>query len=174
MYEKEKIKAEELCADKLGYMDGTKKGESLLHIEAFEYYYSLGNARDIDKVAKAFNKSPRTIASWRAKFGWVERIKMRDIEVSKKLVQQTTAQAIDEKVRYRKIIKLAMAKMIQEIQSEDFKTKGIQDLERLIKLDMLLLGENTEKVEVTNNVVTEDDRKALNDLSKNISSLVDL
>ena len=67
-----------------------------------------------------------------------------------------------------------MAKMIQEIQSEDFKTKGIQDLERLIKLDMLLLGENTEKVEVTNNVVTEDDRKALNDLSKNISSLVDL
>lgn len=174
MYEKEKARADELCADKLGYMDGTKKGESMLHIEAFEYYYALGNKRNWEAVAKEFNKSPRTIASWGTKFGWRERIKMRDIEVSKKLVQQTTAQAIDEKLKYRKVIKLAMAKLIKEIQSDDFKTKGIQDLERLIKLDMLLLGENTEKVEVTNNVVTEEDRKALADLSKNIGSFVDL
>ena len=174
MFEKEKEKVDSQIANKLGYMDGSRKGEKMLHIEAFEYYYALGNDRNWEAVGKKFNRSPRTVASWGTKFDWQERIKLRDIEVSKKLVEHTTNAVVDEKAKYRKIIKLAMSKIIKELQEEDFRTKGIQDLERLVKLDLLLLGENTEKVEVENNhTVSEEDRKALKQLSDNIAGYVD-
>ena len=175
MYEKEQLEAHEEVANKLSYLDGSRQGEKMIHIEAFEYYYALGNDRTCALVGKKFNKNPRTISQWCSKFNWVERVKMRDIEVSKKLVEKTTNAIIDEKANYRKVIKLAMAKMIKELQSEDFKSRGIQDLERLIKLDMLLMGENTEKVEVENkHAITQEDKEALKTLSNNIGSFLKL
>ena len=175
MYDKEKDEAHEELANKLSYLDGSRPGEKMIHIEAFEYYYALGNSRNCALVGKKFNKNPRTISQWCTKFNWVERVKMRDIEISKKLVEKTTNAILDEKANYRKVIKLAMSKMIKELQADDFKSKGIQDLERLIKLDMLLMGENTEKVEVENkHAITNEDRQALKELSNNIGGLLKL
>lgn len=173
MYEKEKEIIDTEIANKLGYMEPQSKQEKLYHTEAFEYYYSLGAERTLEKVAKYLKKNNRTISNWNRQFNWQERVKMRDIEVSKKLAEKTTNAIVDEKANYRKVIKLAMGRLIKELQDEDFKSKGIQDLERLIKLDMLLMGENTEKVELDNKQsISEADRQALKQLSDNIAGFI--
>lgn len=173
MFEKEREEIDETIADKMGYMEGLSKDEKMIHIEAFEYYFSLGGERSYSLVAKKFNKNYRTISQWANRFNWKERIVIRDAEVSKRLSEKTTNAVIDEKANYRKVIKLAMAKLIKELQEEDFKSKGIADLEKLVKLDMLLLGETTEKVELDNKqIIEEKDRQALKELNKNISNFV--
>lgn len=173
MFEEMKDKIDEEIANKMNYGEPKKQEEKLYHIEAFEYYYALGNDRTLAKVAKYLKKNQRTVYNWSRQFGWQARIKERDEEVAKKLVEKNKEAVIDEKVQYRKVIKLAMAKLIKELQSEDFKSKGIQDLERLIKLDLLLTGEATEKVELDNKQsITEEDRQALKELTTSISGFM--
>jgi len=117
--------------------------ETLQHKEAFEYYYSLGETRNIVSVAGRFNVGSRTIERWSAAFNWQERLVQRDIEISKGLEKKTNTTVLNEKANYRRIIKEAIAKMT------DVEVCNIKDLDTLVKLDLLLMGEATEKNETT-------------------------
>ena len=119
--------------------------ETLKHKEAFEYYYCLGDSRGYREVTQKFNVTLTSIANWGKAFNWQERIIQRDIEVSKKLEKKTNTTVINEKANYRKIIKDSLANI-------KMKPESIRDMEILIKLDLLLMGEATEETTVNNKV----------------------
>lgn len=115
--------------------------ETLQHKEAFEYYYSLGEVRKLTAVSLRFNCGKRTIEGWSKNFNWQERITQRDIEISKGLEKKTNTTILNEKANYRRIIKEAIKGM------GDIKVLNPKDLGTLVKLDLLLMGEATEKTE---------------------------
>ncbi|WP_455920510.1 hypothetical protein [Priestia megaterium] len=121
--------------------------ETLKHKEAFEYYYSLGEKRTYQKVADQFDTSKTTVYKWSTNFGWIERVAQRDIDVAKKLEKKTNNTVADEKARYRTIIKGAIADFAKRLQDKEIVVDSVLDLERLVKLDLLLMGEPNERVE---------------------------
>lgn len=113
--------------------------ETLQHKEAFEYYYSLGVQRNLPAVSLRFKCGKRTVEIWSKEFNWQERILQRDIDIGKELVTKTNTTVLDEKANYRKIIKDAISSM------GTVRAESAKDLEILVKLDLLLMGEATEK-----------------------------
>jgi hypothetical protein len=115
--------------------------ETLQHKEAFEYYYSLGENRSLPQVAQRFTVSTTSLKKWSGSFNWQERILQRDIEIGKKLVTKTNSTVLDEKANYRKIIKDAINSM------GTVRAESAKDLEILVKLDLLRMGEARDKTD---------------------------
>jgi predicted DNA-binding protein YlxM (UPF0122 family) len=121
------------------------KEETLLHKEAFEFYYSLGSDRSITQVAHKFNVTRSAIAKWSKSFDWQDRIKIRDIEISKKLQQKTDTTIISTKANYRKIIQASIATYVDALKNKGITVRTIRDLVDLMKLDLELLGETPQE-----------------------------
>ena len=103
----------------------------------------------------------RTLKSWSKAFNWQKRIEQRDIEIGNKLEKKTNKIVLNTKADYRKEIQNSMKVLIGAIRTAftkgiDGKLKlniavtSINDLnqiinstEKLIKLDMDLIGEGT-------------------------------
>jgi len=113
--------------------------ESSIHREAFEYYYSLGNERSVEAVAEKYDCLPDTVRKWRRKYLWDERVSQRDIETGESSVTPV-------KVDYRVIINLLMENVADRIENGEIKVNTVADFERLVKLDLLLMGEVTSRV----------------------------
>lgn len=117
--------------------------ETLQHKEAFEYYYSLGDSRSFKLVESKFKVSNMSVARWSKAFNWQERITQRDIEISKGLEKKTNTTILNEKANYRRIIKESISGI------GEIKINNPKDLDTLVKLDLLLMGEATEKSETS-------------------------
>jgi len=130
--------------------------ETLRHKEAFEFYYVLGDSRSYMQVAQQFNVSKTSVAKWAKAFNWQERIEQRDIENSHRLAEKTDSIIVNEKANYRKIIKASIFKYVEALKAGGVKVNTVADLDRLIKADLLLMGEVTDRTEV---------RSVLDDLS---------
>lgn len=143
-----------------------KQVEGTLQREAFEYYYSLGGERNLEKVAEKFNKSVRTVYGWSSAFNWQERVQQYDIEASRRMREQTIQSVVEEKANYRKIIKLAISDFVKRLRDGEVTVTTINELEKLIKLDLTLMGEATEisKNENTNGL-TEADRQLIKEVA---------
>lgn len=128
--------------------------ENTLQREAFDIYYMLGDKRSLKAVAEAIGRTERTVAGWSRSFSWVDRVKQRDIEEAKNNGGDTlNKQTTDVKVRYRILMNNLLAKASEKIAKGELAIRNIQDLERVVKLDLLLMGESTENT--TNNSTTE-------------------
>lgn len=137
------------------------KVETLRHKEAFEYYYSLGEKRNLIDVAEHVGVSKTAAEGWSSDFGWRDRVVQRDIDNAKKLEKKTNKAVIDEKAKYRQIIKAGIAAWVNRFQNGEIELKTVKDLECLVKLDLLLLGEATEKGEITGQVNVSDERRII-------------
>lgn len=154
------------------------KRETALMTEAFCYYYTLGDDRNYRNVAQQFHKSERAVRFWADSFDWAGRVAEKDRLVAAELERKTLKDIIDSKANYRKIIKLAVKNLVDNLTETDeqgnpkMKITSISDLEKLVKLDLTLMGEYTEitkvKSENAGSVLTEADRKALQDLTRAI------
>lgn len=121
--------------------------ETLRHKEAFEYYYSLGENRSYQKVADHFHTSKKTVYTWSINFGWQERVQQRDMEIARQIEKKTTTAVVDEKAKYRTIIGAAMQDFVERVRKKELVVDSVLDFERLVKLDLLLMGEPTERNE---------------------------
>ena len=121
--------------------------ETLRHHEAFEYYYGMGAERSYDAVATKFGISKSTIFNWAKAHDWQERIEQRDIENARKLAKKTDDSIVNSKARYRKLIKVLIAKAVGKINRDELAAMSIKDIKMLINTDMLLMGEATERSE---------------------------
>lgn len=149
------------------------KKETLKHKEAYEYYYSLGSERSLQKVADEFNVTLKAVAQWNMSFNWQERTTQRDTEIGKKLQEKTIDTILNEKANYRKIIKIAVGQIVDNMRNGDISYK-IQDLDKLIRLDMYLLGENDSSVKIENNhSLSDSDKEAINTLGNSMATLID-
>ncbi len=133
--------------------------ETLQHKEAFEYYYSLGGERSYNAVSIKYKKCKATIANWAKAFNWQQRIEQRDMANAKKIEQKTDETIVNAKADYRKDIKIQLSifrvllnQAVKKINAGEFtEIESIGDVkeivncyEKLIKLDLLLMGEPTE------------------------------
>ncbi|AVM70530.1 hypothetical protein C3V36_10995 [Lachnospiraceae bacterium oral taxon 500] len=129
-------------ADKL-----TKENE--LQSRAFEMYYGLGDKRSLRAVAETIGRTERTVAGWSRAFNWVARVTQRNIENSQnKREEALNTQLTDVRARYRVIINNFMADLSKRVMKGEIKVRNIQDFERLVKLDLLLMGEPTDRAEI--------------------------
>jgi len=136
--------------------------EKLKHIEAFEYFYSMGGAaiiKNCRKVALKFHISERTFWNWYKKFNWKERVDQRNIENAKSLGKKTDKAVVNTKANYRaeiktqlNILKAILNNVIKEIKAHNIidvnNTGQLKDIvncyEKLGKLDLLMMGEADE------------------------------
>ncbi len=124
--------------------------ETLQRREAFDYYYSLGANRTYKQVAERFQVSERTVNNWAKWFNWQERVRMRDIENSKKLEERTDKRIVDRKADMLKVVEHAImgkGHMAEQLVKGDLKGASIKDLKMLVELALLLMGEVTERGE---------------------------
>ena len=121
--------------------------ETLRHREAFEFYYSLGNRRTLVAVSRHDGSCVRAVAKWSVVFGWQDRVHQRDTENAKRLAAKTDAAVVSTKAQYRGIIRGAIDKWVEEFKLKKIEVDTVMDLERLVKLDLLLMGEATERSE---------------------------
>ena len=122
-------------------MPNTLSKENELQRKAFELYYGLGDKRSLRAVAETIGRTERTVAGWSRAFNWVARVTQRNNEA------KITAELTDVRTKYRILINNLMADFSKDIAQGKVKVKNINDFERLVKLDMLLMGEATERVE---------------------------
>jgi hypothetical protein len=128
--------------------------EKLKAKEIFERYYAMGDNRSLDKLCNALHQDGtsgapklRTLKKWSKEFAWQERVQQRDIENAKRLEKKTNTAVVNEKANYRKTIKEAFDIFKQNLKKGKVKIETIQDMERLAKLDLLIMGEATERGE---------------------------
>ena len=176
--------------------------ETLRSQKIFEEYYIMGEDRSLTKLREKLlsqqypHKVPglKTLKRWSKAFNWQQRIEQRDMANAKKIEQKTDETIVNAKADYRKDIKIQLSifrvllnQAVKKIKAGEFtEIESISDVkeivncyEKLIKLDLLLMGEPTEndkhKIELGLNVneykmikeMTEDERELLiNRLSK--------
>jgi transposase len=135
------------------------KTESLKNIEAFEYYYSLGDKRSCSKVAGKFHVSERTVYNWSSWYNWQERVKHRNREYAKKIDEQTNTSLIDAKTKYLSIINDIIEVFKTKLNDGEIRINRVNDLERLVKLEMLLReGEMPSEDRIINIIIEKDDK----------------
>ena len=131
--------------------------ENPLQREAFEIYYQLGDQRSLRLVAEKIGRTERTVAGWSRSFSWVDRVSQREIEEHKNDDSNNTilAQTVDIKTRYRIMINNLMAQASRKIARGELAIRNVQDYERIVKLDLLLMGEATDRHDNNNAGSTE-------------------
>lgn len=128
--------------------------ESLEQAKAFDYYYTLGKDRNLKKVAKHVKKSIATVKNWSRQNKWPDRVEERDTKNATALMEKTDETLLSTKEEYRELIKKAVEKYFQDFLKGKLAVKNIQDFERLVKLDLQLMGDNPGNV-ITVQVVNE-------------------
>lgn len=122
--------------------------ETLKHTEAFNYYYLLGDKRSYTQVARKFTVSRYSIYKWSKAFNWKERVKQTDLEVSKILKKKLERAVINSKDDYRKLAKKIVDKFKKKLKEGKINISKTQDIIETIKLDLLMMGEATEKKDI--------------------------
>lgn len=136
---------------------------------AFELYYSLGENRTLKAVAERIGKTEKSVSNWSSAFKWKERLSMREFTDAK--MAEASKFAIeaegDIKIRYRLMINNLMLKAMEMVATGKLYIKNITDFERLVRLDLLLMGENTEKTEVVGSTeLSVADKERLDEIVK--------
>lgn len=146
--------------------------ENNLQREAFEIYYHLGDKRTLKAVAEKVNRTERCVAGWSRDHHWVDRVKQREIEDAKNAgIASLNAHTTDVKTRYRILINNLMAQASKMIANGELKIKNIPDLERVVKLDLLLMGEATERGDNTATTeLSKADKDRLDEIAKLLNS----
>jgi len=124
--------------------------ETLRHIEVFNLYYAMGSDRSIKKLWNKLNQddtkmipkvpSYQTLKRWSKAFNWQERIKQTDTEVSEILEKKLKKVVVNSKDDYRKLIKEVVDKFKEKLEKGKIKMSKPQDINEMIKLDLLMMG----------------------------------
>lgn len=143
-------------------------------LEAFNYYFILGHKRTYEAVAKKFKRTSQTVFNWAHKLNWKERVEQRDINLAKGIEEETGQCILQAKSNYRaeinnylKTLKNLMATALKKdkdgktilnikVESPRDAVAIISAYDKLTKLDLLLMGESTERTDEIITVTIED------------------
>ena len=107
------------------------------HRRAFEYYYSLGEGRTYQKVAKGLKVSIQSVKLWGQKFDWGKRLFEREAEVARAMAAKSIETEVSTRTRNKQLIQLALVQLAKAI-AEGKIRMNLGDLDRLIRLDSFL------------------------------------
>lgn len=142
--------------------------ENPLQREAFEIYYLMEDKRSLKAVAEKIGRTERTVAGWSRTFSWVDRVTQREAEERKNVDKNSVIpQNTDAKTKYRIMINNLMAMASRKIAKGELCIRNVQDLERVVKLDLLLMGEATERGDSTSTTeLSQADKDRLDMITK--------
>ena len=136
------------------------------HIEVFNLYYTMGGDRSIKKLwnkldqddTKMIPKVPsyQTLKRWSKIFSWQIKVKETDIEVSKLLKETLKEAAVYSKADYRALAKEVVDKFKEQLKVGNIKILKPQDIIEMIKLDLLMMGEPTDRQVVLHSLLDVD------------------
>lgn len=147
--------------------------ENDLQRQAFEIYYGMGKKRSLKAVAERVDRTERTVAGWSRAYNWVDRCYQREIEDAKadEASRVALAQVTDVKTRYRIMINNLMAKATKLIAEGKLTIRNVQDFERIVKLDLLLMGESVDRQELVGATeLSQADKQRLDEIAKLLSA----
>ncbi len=123
------------------------KRETPRHQEAFELYVAQGGQRSYRAVAQATGVSVMAVRHWARSFDWPTRARGRDAGIARKLAKKTDETIVQVKARYHSMINKIVEALCRHHLGKDLKSlrhperTTLTDLERLVRLDLMLLGE---------------------------------
>ena len=124
--------------------------EKLKHKKAFEFFYSLGGEpsdKNVREVAEKCQVSERTIWRWYKKFNWKERVEQRNIENAKKLKREVDKAIVNSRADYRALIRKVVKEFEKRLEEGKIRISKPEDLSIMAKLDLLMMGEPSEREE---------------------------
>jgi len=137
--------------------------EFLKHREAYEYYYQLGESRNLKKVAEQFKVILTTAENWSKSFNWQERILLRDKKIADEVMSVTDTKIIDEKAKILNIVKEGITFFVKGLKPDrittvknkdgkdiqvftpEVKVNTVDGFDKLVRLYLLLTGEATDR-----------------------------
>lgn len=140
--------------------------ETKSHTDAFNEYYLMGDTRSLTVLAGDRGVSVKTAKKWSKEFAWQARIAQRDIEASRVLLEKADKAVVNTRTSYREDIRKTLQPVKAAIntvivEDEDgkpainLKIETAKDfalmvgaLNTLAKLDLLMMGEATEKKDI--------------------------
>lgn len=121
--------------------------ESPLHRQMLEYFVELGEKRSLTLVAKRYHKTKGAISVIAKAFNWQEKAQERDQKVADAVAEDFDKQLAEAKIRKLKLIRALDAKLAQRLTSGQQFNVTTSDFVSAAKLELLLLGEATERTE---------------------------
>lgn len=138
----------------------------------FEKYYALGENRSLKELAAITGHTSGRLQKWRRKYNWESKVVRRDIEVAAILKARSINSIVNVKIEYSGIIHQLVKEMLDNIHEYNEKVRiankkaknpkdlvayktliySADDFEKLVKLDLLMRGDVTERKE---SIVTE-------------------
>lgn len=112
---------------------------------AFEYWFNEGNRRKCQEVAAHFRRRPQTIKAWRKEFQWVSRAERRMEKVGKAVNKRMIKSLAEQRSQLTRILDMSLDQLEEALKEGKVRWSST-DLERLVKLRLLTLGDHTEAI----------------------------
>lgn len=127
--------------------------EKQKHLDAFEAFYAMGGVgsdSNVSDLAKKCQVSERTIWRWYKAFGWKERVHLRDIAVAEEVSKKTTSTIAENKAKYLTFVHKIIDDLKKKFESGEIpvEIKSVSDLDKAVKLGLLLQDEATDRQEL--------------------------
>ena len=138
----------------LDYLDNTLATSADQQLQVFHAFYGMGEDRCIKKLSSATGISVVKLRSWKKRFSWDRRIRALDSKVTS-LIDDKFADLYSEvkAIAVQSLFDL-LASARDDIEEGRLKIESIKDLETIMKLDLLLKGQATERKESKNVVLS--------------------
>ena len=114
-------------------------------------YLYMGPARSLNRLAEDVARTDlRTsltqLKRYSSKYDWQTRVQEYDLGKAHEIKERTTLELIAEKTKFRRIIQDCIAQFVKNFNENGVNINSVSDFEKLVKLDLLLMGEATEQV----------------------------
>lgn len=128
--------------------------ETEVQKEGYRFYYLLGPSRTFRAVAKQIGHNLNAVLRWSYLYDWKERIVKEEAAELREKREGLEVALGKTKQDYRDIINTMMSDFKKALKDKKIKIKDAYQLEKIVKLDLLLMGEPTEREE--HRVIFED------------------
>jgi len=125
--------------------------------DAFAYYVSLQEERSYEAVAKFYGVSRRAVTKAAARENWSERLEKIERDARER-ADKKLAEAVSEvHMRHRKMLQGMAGRAVKAIAEYPLTSgmEGMRAAEIVIKLERLIAGEPTERVDVAGTIKRE-------------------
>lgn len=127
-----------------------------LPVDAFEYYYALGERRSYQAVAENYGVSKRAVNNLAAREQWQSQVEERDRQVRESLGQKCLESLDEMQERHLKTLKAIQGRAIEALRAMPLSSgmEAVRALELAIRQERMVRGDPTERTTATR---TEDE-----------------
>ncbi len=131
--------------------------------DAFELYVGLGPHRSYQAVADHYGVTKRAITKVAVREGWTERLEKVQREARKESDRKLAEAMGEMHERHLKILKAMSARALTALREYPLSSgmEAMRGAERVIKLERLIMGEPSERTEVTVEEITKQEIREL-------------